>query len=102
MPQGTSYALARGIREALARSSSLGGGLQLKEVHAASDGTRKLVFTATEGPARGLAVESVLIPMAAGATERRRFTLCVSSQVRTLLQSSLSSVDAACLAREVA
>ncbi|KAI9107839.1 hypothetical protein K1719_021175 [Acacia pycnantha] len=46
--------------------------LSLKEIHAASDGTRKILFTLDDG----LVIETVVIPC-----DRGRNTVCVSSQV---------------------
>lgn len=63
-------------------SVSLEGGLRLKQVVRASDGTRKLVFEITEGDARGGSVETVLIPVVRQRGLRDRLTICVSSQVR--------------------
>ncbi|KAG2489539.1 hypothetical protein HYH03_011990 [Edaphochlamys debaryana] len=60
---------------------TLAGGLELKQVVSAADGTRKLVFTLTEGEAKGGSVETVLIPVVRQAGLRDRLTICVSSQV---------------------
>ncbi len=57
------------------------GGLALERVQTAADGTRKLVFTLTAGPAVGAAVETVLIPVVRRGGARPRLTICVSSQV---------------------
>ncbi|XP_057415330.1 uncharacterized protein LOC130710176 isoform X2 [Lotus japonicus] len=46
--------------------------LALKEIHTASDGTRKILFTLDDG----LVIETVVIPC-----DRGRTTVCVSSQV---------------------
>ncbi|WJX87861.1 23S rRNA (adenine(2503)-C(2))-methyltransferase [Trifolium repens] len=46
--------------------------LAVKEIHAASDGTRKILFTLDDG----LVIETVVIPC-----DRGRTTVCVSSQV---------------------
>ncbi|XP_027154181.1 uncharacterized protein LOC113754060 isoform X2 [Coffea eugenioides] len=46
--------------------------LSLKDIHTASDGTRKILFTLEDG----LIIETVVIPC-----ERGRTTVCVSSQV---------------------
>lgn len=37
----------------MAGLATLDGGLQLQSIHAASDGTRKLVFKVVDGPAAG-------------------------------------------------
>ncbi|GLC36656.1 hypothetical protein PLESTM_000486100 [Pleodorina starrii] len=60
---------------------SLDGGLHLSQVVRAADGTRKLVFTLTEGEAAGGSVETVLIPIVRQQGLRDRLTICVSSQV---------------------
>jgi adenine C2-methylase RlmN of 23S rRNA A2503 and tRNA A37 len=60
---------------------SLDGGLRLKEVVRAADGTRKLVFELTGGEAAGGSVETVLIPVIRQRGLRDRLTICVSSQV---------------------
>ena len=60
---------------------SVDGGLALERVQTAADGTRKLVFTLTAGPAAGAAVETVLIPVVRRGGSRPRVTVCVSSQV---------------------
>ncbi|EFJ41566.1 hypothetical protein VOLCADRAFT_42666, partial [Volvox carteri f. nagariensis] len=57
------------------------GGLRLSQVARAADGTRKLVFTLTEGEAAGGSVETVLIPIVRQQGLRDRLTICVSSQV---------------------
>ncbi|KXZ47632.1 hypothetical protein GPECTOR_34g791 [Gonium pectorale] len=60
---------------------TLDGGLVLQQVVRASDGTRKLVFGLTGGPAAGGSIEAVLIPVVRRAGLRDRLTICVSSQV---------------------
>lgn len=60
---------------------TLDGGLQLSRVVRAADGTRKLVFTLTEGEAAGGSIETVLIPIIRQQGLRDRLTICVSSQV---------------------
>ena len=60
---------------------SVDGGLALERVQTAADGTRKLVFMLTTGPAVGAAVETVLIPVVRRGGARPRLTICVSSQV---------------------
>ena len=57
------------------------GGLTLERVQTAADGTRKLVFSLTAGPAAGASVETVLIPVVRRGGSRPRVTVCVSSQV---------------------
>lgn len=61
--------------------ATLDGGLSLEEQHTASDGTRKLVFKVTTGPAKGGKIETVLIPIVRNNGLKERVTLCVSSQV---------------------
>ena len=58
--------------------STLDGGLVLKQVVRSSDGTRKMAFT-LKGTSQ--VIETVLIPVIREAGQRRRITLCVSSQV---------------------
>lgn len=52
------------------------------------------VAAVTDGPAGG-SIEAVLIPMLHRRGTRRHITLCVSSQVRRLLQSSTTNSHAA-------
>ncbi|KAI8463563.1 MAG: hypothetical protein J3K34DRAFT_372547 [Monoraphidium minutum] len=59
----------------------MGGGMALRSVARARDGTRKLVFELTEGEGKGGSVEAVLIPVVREAGSKPRITLCVSSQV---------------------
>ncbi|KAG5189668.1 hypothetical protein JKP88DRAFT_160591, partial [Tribonema minus] len=47
----------------------------------AQDGTIKLVCKASHGTALGGAVETVVIPMLQGPQQKKRYTVCVSSQV---------------------
>ena len=63
-------------------------GARLTDVRTAGDGTRKLIFELTRGPAAGATVDAVLIPDTGalpsrhgGPSPRPRLTLCVSSQV---------------------
>jgi len=71
------------IAAAAAAGASVDPGLALAAVRASADGTRKLVFDVTRGPAAGSRVDAVLIPdgkTGAAPGQRRRLTLCVSSQ----------------------
>ena len=68
-------------RDAVRDTVSVDGGLALERVQTAADGTRKLVFKLTAGPAAGAAVETVLIPVVRRGGARPRVTVCVSSQV---------------------
>lgn len=61
-------------------TTSVDPGLALETVHTSADGTRKLVFAVTAGPAAGRRVDAVLIPVVRRAGARPRLTLCVSSQ----------------------
>lgn len=69
------------FREKVRSLATLDGGLEIISMHAASDGTRKLVFRLTTGPGAGGQVETVLIPIVREAGTKERVTLCVSSQV---------------------
>lgn len=72
--------------------SLLDPGIELVGVRRSADGTRKLLFLLTMGPARGKVVDAVLIPSApscsipssssspSSSTPPPRLTLCVSSQ----------------------
>jgi 23S rRNA (adenine2503-C2)-methyltransferase len=55
-------------------------GIALESIHTSADGTRKLVFRVTAGPAAGRGVDAVLIPVLRRAGARPRLTLCLSSQ----------------------
>lgn len=61
--------------------ATMDGGIVLEEQHTASDGTRKLVFKVSSGPAQGGKIETVLIPIVREQGSKERITLCVSSQV---------------------
>lgn len=69
------------FREKLAPLATLDAGLELQSLHAAADGTLKLVFKLRSGPAAGGQVETVLIPIVREQGSKPRITLCVSSQV---------------------
>lgn len=69
------------FRAKVAPLASMDGGMELEEVYASQDGTRKLVFRVTVGPAKGSKVESVLIPVVREQGFKHRWTICVSSQV---------------------
>lgn len=61
--------------------ATLSGDLALQSVHTAPDGTRKLL-SALPGDAAGAgSVETVLIPVVRRQGERKRITVCVSSQI---------------------
>lgn len=81
--QGTPYALNSELRRKMREKTSLSGGLELIDVLEAADGTRKLLLKATDGAAKGLTIQTVVIPMFKGATNAR-YTVCVSSQVSVL------------------
>jgi 23S rRNA (adenine2503-C2)-methyltransferase len=68
------------FRAKFAALATLDGGLALERVSAAADGTRKMVFRLTAGPAAGATVETVVIPITREAGAKARVTLCVSSQ----------------------
>ncbi|KAM3570215.1 hypothetical protein VYU27_007713 [Nannochloropsis oceanica] len=72
--------LSRQLCLALDAATTLEDGLKLIDIKHAKDGTKKLVMQITSGPAKGKAVESVLIPMVRGPQQAPRYTLCVSSQ----------------------
>lgn len=61
-----------------ASHATVDGGLELKQVVRSSDGTRKMAFTLS---GTSQVIETVLIPVIREAGQRRRITLCVSSQV---------------------
>ena len=82
--------LPAALREQLAGEWSARS-LQLDSVHAAADGTRKLVLATVDG-AR---IEAVLIP------EERRRTLCVSSQVGCSLDCSFCATGRLGLGRNL-
>jgi 23S rRNA (adenine2503-C2)-methyltransferase len=63
---------------AKASQSTVDGGLELKQVVRSTDGTRKMAFTLA---GTSQVIETVLIPVIREAGQRRRITLCVSSQV---------------------
>jgi len=71
----------RAFRDKLEANATVDGGLQLLDVHTASDGTRKLIFKVTKGPAEGGTIEAVLIPILRSTGRRERITICVSSQL---------------------
>jgi adenine C2-methylase RlmN of 23S rRNA A2503 and tRNA A37 len=73
--------LSKSFREALLSVCSISGGLDFQSVQTANDGTKKLLLTITNGPARGNTVETVIIPMLQGPQRKPRYTLCISSQV---------------------
>ncbi len=63
-------------------TATLSGGLHLQSVHTAPDGTRKLLSTLAGADAAGSgSVETVLIPVVRRHGERKRITVCVSSQI---------------------
>lgn len=68
------------LARATESGARLDAGLALRSVFQAGDGTRKLVFDVTAGPAAGHAVDAVLIPVVRRAGARPRLTLCISSQ----------------------
>ena len=72
--------LSRQLCLALDATTTLDDGLKLIDIKHAKDGTKKLVIQITSGPAKGKAIESVLIPMVRGPQQAPRYTLCVSSQ----------------------
>mgnify|MGYP001810715337 CR=1 FL=1 len=49
----TQNGFSRAIRAKLAPLATVDGGLQLQSIHAAGDGTRKMVFRLANGPAAG-------------------------------------------------
>jgi 23S rRNA (adenine2503-C2)-methyltransferase len=60
--------------------ASLSGQISLQDVHEASDGTIKMVFSLDTDPSK--TIETVLIPMAGSKGEgTSRYTCCISSQV---------------------
>lgn len=69
------------FRDKFRELATLDGGLEPITMRTASDGTRKIVFCLTAGPAKGGQVETVLIPIVREAGSKERITLCVSSQV---------------------
>lgn len=69
------------FRDKVCDIATLDGGLELVNMHIASDGTRKLVLRLTAGPGAGGEVETVIIPIVREAGSKERITLCVSSQV---------------------
>jgi hypothetical protein len=73
--------LSKAFIEALLSVCSISGGLDFQSVHTANDGTKKLLLTITNGPAKGNTVETVIIPMLQGPQRKPRYTLCISSQV---------------------
>ncbi len=68
------------LQRAAASAAAVDPGIELASIHASADGTRKLVFNVTAGPAAGRAVDAVLIPVVRRAGARPRLTLCLSSQ----------------------
>jgi len=77
----SSSSFGRAFRDKVEPLATVDGGLELADVHEASDGTRKLVFRVSEGPAAGGKVEAVLIPILRSSGRKERITLCVSSQL---------------------
>lgn len=69
------------FREKFHSMATLDGGLELAERVTASDGTIKLGFRVTHGPAVGSTIETVLIPVVRERGSKERITLCVSSQI---------------------
>lgn len=61
--------------------ATLSGDLTLQTVHTAPDGTRKLLSTLAGDAAGAGSVETVLIPVVRRQGERKRITVCVSSQI---------------------
>ena len=76
---GVQGGLGAAFLERVAGTATVHPGIELEAVHSSSDGTRKLVFLVTQGPASGRRVDAVLIPVVR-AGGRPRLTLCVSSQ----------------------
>eukprot|EP00887_Chlorella_sp_A99_P001273 scaffold14.g1273.t1 len=79
--RGEANGFSAAFREKLAPLATLDAGLELQSLHAAADGTLKLVFKLRSGPAAGGQVETVLIPIVREQGSKPRITLCVSSQV---------------------
>ncbi|CAL8466079.1 g5615 [Coccomyxa elongata] len=74
--------LSAAFREQWRDRITVDGGLRLRSVHKAADGTRKMVFDLQDSPeAAGAGVEAVIIPVERPGASRPRTTLCVSSQV---------------------
>mmetsp|Transcript_18048 Transcript_18048/g.45696 ORF Transcript_18048/g.45696 Transcript_18048/m.45696 type:complete len:488 (+) Transcript_18048:91-1554(+) len=76
-----SYSFGRAFRDKVEAVATVDAGLRLDNVHAASDGTRKLTFEVLRGPAAGGTVEAVLIPISRRQGQKERITICVSSQL---------------------
>lgn len=75
---GTPNGFSAAFVDRLTRVASLGGGMEVAGVSTAPDGTQKLACRLTTGPAAGMEVECVLIPMPGS---KPRMTVCISSQV---------------------
>ncbi|GAX81183.1 hypothetical protein CEUSTIGMA_g8616.t1 [Chlamydomonas eustigma] len=78
---GTTTGFSQGFVDKFNSKITVSGGLELKEVVTAKDGTRKMAFKLTEGPAKGGVIETVLIPVVREAGQRCRITICLSTQV---------------------